>query len=52
MEIFPNHSRDTLKGYLEDFAARQNVDSLDVDGLINEILLKDSGTEPEEQPVR
>ena len=52
IEIFPNHNRDTLKLYLEDFAARQNGDVLDVDELINEILMKDSGEETEEQPAR
>lgn len=52
IEIFPNHNRDTLKSYLEDFAARQNGDVIDVDELINEILMKDSGEETEEQPAR
>ena len=51
MEVFPNHSRATLRVYLEDFAGRHNGDVLDVDELINEILLKDSGPEPDEPPV-
>ena len=36
IEIFPNHNRDTLKSYLEDFAARQNGDVIDVDELIKD----------------
>ena len=52
MEIFPNHNRNTLKVYLQDFAARQIGGILDVDGLIHEILMKDSEAELEEQPVR
>ena len=52
IEIFPNHNRDTLKLYLEDFAARQNGDVIDVDELINEILMKESGEETEELPAR
>ena len=52
MEIFPNHNRDTLKVYLEDFAAQNNGDILDIDQLINEILMQDSEEEPEEQPAR
>ena len=52
MEIFPNHNRDTLKVYLEDFAAQHNGDISDIDRLINEILMQDSVEEPEKQPAR